>query len=63
MWRPLPMWDIFAAQSGTFSTAIDSLRGVGLDEAAVAVGQVQDQVVGLLLHPAEPTTRASPKSH
>ena len=32
MWRPLPMWDIFAAQSGTFSTAIDSLRGVGLDE-------------------------------
>ena len=53
MWRPLPMWDIFAAQSGTFSTAIDSLRGVGLHEATVAVGQIQDQVVGLLLHPAD----------
>ena len=27
--------------------------GVGLDEAAVAVGQVQHEVVGLLLHPAD----------
>ena len=26
------------------------LRGVGLDEAAVAVGQVQDEAVGLALH-------------
>ena len=38
------------------------LRGVGLDEAAVAVGQVQDEAVGLALHsPDDP--RASPKSH
>ena len=42
MWRPLPMWDIFAA--------IDSLGGVSFDETAVAVGQVQDEVVGLLFH-------------
>ena len=32
---------------------LGGLRGVGLDEAAVAVGQVQDEVVGLLLHPAD----------
>ena len=32
---------------------LGGLRGVGLDEAAVAVGQVQDKVMGFLLHPAD----------
>ena len=29
------------------------LGRIGLDEAAVAVGQVQDEAVGLPLHPAD----------
>ena len=32
---------------------LGGLRGGGLHEAAVAVGQVQDEVVGLLFHPAD----------
>ena len=32
---------------------LGGLRGVGLHEAAVAVGQVQDEVVGLLFHPVD----------
>ena len=32
---------------------LGDLGGIGLDEAAVAVGQVQDEAVGLLLHPAD----------
>ena len=32
---------------------LGGLRGVGLHEAAVAVGQVQDEVVGLLFHPTD----------
>ena len=32
---------------------LGGLRRVGLDEAAVAVGQVQDEAVGLPLHPAD----------
>ena len=32
---------------------LGGLRRVGLDEAAVAVGQVQDEAVGLLLHAAD----------
>ena len=36
---------------------LGGLRRVSLDVAAVAVGQVDDETVGLLLHPA------SPKSH
>ena len=32
---------------------LGGLRGIGLDEAAVAVGQVQDEAVGLALHAAD----------
>ncbi len=32
---------------------LGGLGRIGLDEAAVAVGQVQDEVVGFLLHPAD----------
>ena len=32
---------------------LGGLRRVGLDEAAVAVGQVDDEAVGLLLHAAD----------
>ena len=41
---------------------LGGLRGIGLDEAAVAVGQVDDEAVGLPLY-APMTTRVSPKSH
>ena len=42
--------------------SLGGLGRVGLDEAAVTVGQVQDEVVGLPLHPADDHA-ASPKSH
>ena len=32
---------------------LGGLGGIGLDEAAVAVGEVQDKAVGLALHPAD----------
>ncbi len=32
---------------------LGALGGIGLDEAAVAVGEVQDKAVGLALHPAD----------
>ena len=32
---------------------LGGLRGIGLDEAAVAVGQVDDEAVGLPLHAAD----------
>ena len=32
---------------------LGGLGGIGLDEAAVAVGQVEDEAVGLALHPAD----------
>ena len=42
---------------------LGGLRGIGLDEAAVAVGQVDDETVGPLRSTPPMTTRASPKSH
>ncbi len=39
------------------------LGRVGLDEAAVAVGQVDDEAVGAFRSTPPMTTRASPKSH
>ena len=41
---------------------LGGLCRIGLHEAAIAVGQVQHQVVRLPLHPAD-DHRASPKSH
>ena len=40
-------------RDGAVQKRLGGLRGVGLHEAAVAVEQVQDEAVGLLLHPAD----------
>ena len=42
---------------------LGGLGRVGLHKAAVAVGQVQDEVVGFLLNAPYMMTKASPKSH
>ena len=41
------------AETWPSRTSLGGLGRVGLDEASVAVGQVQDEVVGLPLHPAD----------
>ena len=49
MSKPLPMWDFLAAQSGTFSTAID-IRVEAHEGLAGALGQARETEEGAAAH-------------